>query len=350
MARHHDALHLLRSIEPILADGLVDCPEGWRRLIDALTFDLSTQQQLRSAERLADHAFWQLGAEGSRGTPESAPATQIAEDLGSLGQRLRYLLRMREALDGNRSALLDLAGHLRWASEQGLTGYERSLRLEIAATALALGATPIAENMLEPLHKVESNFTGHRELEYLYCAAKIRQIQSRQIEAQQLYSRYALVAMRNLYEIADVRTSFAKRSTKSAAQSDDISIRLPARYRRAYQHMLDNLSRRDLTVREIAAKIDVSERALQNVFRSCLGLSPAEVLRRKRMEGVRMELFDESEASRKRVKEAAVRWGLSRRSILVNGYSCDADDLQTKCDETQPESRARHGKSAMGSE
>ncbi|NIF99764.1 hypothetical protein F3J18_31625, partial [Burkholderia sp. Ax-1720] len=41
---------------------------------------------------------------------------------------------------------------------------------------------------------------------------------------------------------------------------DDVSARLPAKYRRAYRYVLDNLDRADLSVREIATQIGVTER------------------------------------------------------------------------------------------
>jgi transcriptional regulator GlxA family with amidase domain len=84
--------------------------------------------------------------------------------------------------------------------------------------------------------------------------------------------------------------------------------------------VLDNLDRRDLSVREVAAEIGVTERALQSAFKNFLGLSPTELIRRQRMERIRAELTDRSYSSDRGVLGAASKWGVQNRSTLVNGY------------------------------
>ena len=64
---------------------------------------------------------------------------------------------------------------------------------------------------------------------------------------------------------------------------------LPLRYRRAYQYILEHLENRDLSVREVATHVDVTERALQMAFRTHLGMTPAELIRRRRIERIRKE-------------------------------------------------------------
>jgi transcriptional regulator GlxA family with amidase domain len=68
----------------------------------------------------------------------------------------------------------------------------------------------------------------------------------------------------------------------------------------------------------VAAHIDVTERALQMAFRKHLGLTPAELIRRHRMEGIRNDLRDSTGAGN--VLKTAERWGMSNRSTLAHGY------------------------------
>jgi AraC-like DNA-binding protein len=114
--------------------------------------------------------------------------------------------------------------------------------------------------------------------------------------------------------------SFSSRATPQTGQLDDISARLPAKYRRAYRYMQENLNRHDLSVREIAAEVGVTERALQSAFKNFLGLSPTELIRRQRMERIRAELLSDSLESERSVLRIANKWGVQNRSTLVSGY------------------------------
>ena len=96
-------------------------------------------------------------------------------------------------------------------------------------------------------------------------------------------------------------------------------MRLPARYRRAYRYLLEHLDRSELTVREIADEIDVTERALQCVFKRHLGMTPGEVLQRCRVERIRADLLRE-DAVGGTVIETAARWGIRNRATLVSSY------------------------------
>ncbi len=113
--------------------------------------------------------------------------------------------------------------------------------------------------------------------------------------------------------------AIARCGTQAAAPSDDVSARLPGKYRRAYRYLMERLDQRELSVREIAAHIDVTERALQAAFKAYLGLSPSELIRRQRMERIRGELLSDAPRAAS-VLEIASRWGIQHRSTLVNGY------------------------------
>lgn len=124
--------------------------------------------------------------------------------------------------------------------------------------------------------------------------------------------------------IASATKPARSRATASASrapeQLDDIGTRLPARYRRAYRYLLDNLERKDLSIREIAAQVGVTDRALQSAFKTSLGSTPTEIIRRLRMERIRAELEADDSAHEQGILATAVKWGVSNRSTLVNSY------------------------------
>ncbi|CAM2159683.1 helix-turn-helix transcriptional regulator [Paraburkholderia tropica] len=298
----------------------IDDPHGhWHDLATTVRFDLEVQTALRCASELSDHVYWQSGAAGVTARTQEDVLRAVRVPL--LRARIEYLRHLQLAALADRNAIGGLQHHLNWAREQGVGDYQRTLRLEIALAALA-GAQPhYAHAMLEPLHPlVRAGAIGHRHIEYLYCAAKTRQAQGRAQESLTLYSRYALVAMQCLREDASLQMPLASRMSKPGPQLDDVGARLPARYRRAYSYVLDNLDRPDLSVREIAAEIGVTERALQSAFKNFLGLSPSELIRRQRMERIRAELTERAYAADRGVLVAANKWGVQNRSTLVNGY------------------------------
>ncbi|WP_017775670.1 helix-turn-helix transcriptional regulator [Paraburkholderia kururiensis] len=325
-----EALDELAAMAASSAGGAVNGePSYWRDVITTLRFDLAVQRELRSAAALSDHAYWQSGMTDDR-TPGSGEVTETADlhevaalrvRVPLLRERIDYLRQLRALTRGNRNAMDALTAHLTWAQHTGLHEYLRTARLEIVLAALASESPQLAETMLEPLHRIDyAASTGHRQLEYLYCVAKVRQTQGRTRESMQFYSRYALICAQCLRDDAAAIVPFANRAPRHGTQLDDVGARLPAKYRRAYRYLQENLDRRDLSVREVAAEVGVTERALQSAFKNFLGLSPTELIRRQRMERIRAELLRDSFTSDRSVLIAANKWGVQNRSTLVNGY------------------------------
>ena len=93
---------------------------------------------------------------------------------------------------------------------------------------------------------------------------------------------------------------------------------MPARYRRAYRYLIENLDRAELSVRQIAAQIGVTERSLQLAFHKHLGMTPAEVIRGQRMQRIHADLSAAS--SQDSVLAVATRWGVTSRSTLAQRY------------------------------
>jgi AraC-like DNA-binding protein len=323
MGQHHEAAQLLDELDTLMEEADVDDAPLWRELVDTLRYDLACQLELRTAAQLADHVYWQSGLMTSIGARSSSV---VDEDAVSrvrsplLRARIEYLDALRRLAHAQAGAMESAVAHLNWTIANGLHAYQYAVRLEIALASLAGGAPQLAETMLAPVTADLRAAQDHRHLEYLYCLAKTRAAQGREDESAQLYRRYALAAMQTLREAAPMLAPLAHRARRTPPQLDDVSARLPAKYRRAYRYLMDNLERSDLSVREVAAEIGVTERALQSAFRNSLGSTPTEIIRQKRMERIRSDLQRDALHGEHSVLTAANRWGVQNRSTLVNGY------------------------------
>jgi len=296
----------------------------WRDLVATLRFDLALQNKLRCAARLDDHAYWKSATQDDSAQREDPAArlqaaAQAARAVRTplLARRIDYLIALGDVLDGDREALVDISDHLDWGRLCGLGDYVRTSRIEVALALIAAGFNDVADRVLEPLQASHrGNGMGHRELDYAYCAAKTSQARGRNQEALEFYKRHALIAARALRQNAQAAVSYAGRRARKPAQLDDVGARLPAKYRRAYAYLQANLDRDDLSVHEVAIEIGVTERALQSAFKTFLGLSPTEVIRRERMDRIRSDLLDKDRG----ILDTANKWGVRSRSALISGY------------------------------
>jgi AraC-like DNA-binding protein len=299
--------------------------DAWHELIATLNFDLQVQRELRGSARLEDHAYWKPAFQDDTTVTQAeatARAHRCEQAVGAvkmplLTQRVDYLRALRQVMGGDRESLVDISDHLDWARRNGMADYVRTTRIETALSLIVIELYDVAERVLEPLHGSHRLGSGStRDLDYLYCVARIAQANGRSQEALDHYKRHALSAGRALRQNAAASVAFAGRHARKPAQLDDVGARLPARYRRAYAYMQAHLDREDLSVRELSAEIGVTERALQIAFKTFLGLSPTEVIRRERMERIRADLLNTDRG----VLDTANKWGVRSRSALVSGY------------------------------
>jgi AraC-like DNA-binding protein len=158
-------------------------------------------------------------------------------------------------------------------------------------------------------------------------------------DAMRHYQRYAFESMERVRG-ASTAALPSEASTPSGGTKDDIEMRLPAKYRRAYRYLQENLDQPELSVREISDSIGVTERAIQTAFKAHLGMTPGEVVQRCRVERIRAELLRE-DAHDASVIETAARWGIRNRSTLITSY-------RKFFRETPTETLARRGQSGSG--
>jgi AraC-like DNA-binding protein len=295
----------------------------WCRLADALRDELRAQYTLRAAEALDDHIYWRSAIAEVRPADFCGAAAVLSTpdmlQVAVLARRAECLQQLQGLAAGSPSALAQLERHVRWSVDAKLDNYQRHLRLEIALAALAGRVSGAAESMLYMFRDVPAQGQQHTRwyLEFLYCQAKLREKQGRLQEHAQLYRHYALLSLKHVR--ADGVSLPIGAVGRPQVVADDISARLPARYRRAYRYVIDHLDQAGLSVTEVAAHIGVTERALQAAFKTHLGVSPSELIRRRRLEHIRDELLDDDVANNS-VLSIANRWGLQHRSTLLNSY------------------------------
>lgn len=295
----------------------------WVCVVDTLRRDLLAQHELHGSEQLADHIYWRsVIAEFVPCEAQALDATFAGTVLPLLAGRIEHLRHLISLAEGNIGASEALKDYANWSRKMGLNEYHRSLCLEITLAAIAGRATPLAEAMLDASGAAASQGAQHARwyLDYLYCRAKIMQQQMRTQEFAQFYGRYALASIQHVRaDNVSMPVVASDQPARSQQRSDDVSARLPAKYRRAYRYLMDNLDQKDLSVREVASHVGVTERAMQAAFKNHLGLSPSELIRRQRMERIRDDLLDD-DAPVSRVLDVANKWGVQHRSTLINGY------------------------------
>lgn len=294
-------------------------------VVDAITLEIRVKHHLRQAHGLNDHIFWR---QPNQHAQAASTAVSLSESVSELLARsgglklvetqLNLLLSLLRLSMGDRLVIPFLRNHMEWATDEGLSAYVRHTRLEMVLASLSANLPDFAEQTMSHIRDASQTHVIRRwDIEHSYCLAKLTELQGRTSESLQLYRKYACDAMECLrVEIcAQIKPAYST----TATSFDDIEVRLPAKYRRAYRYIVSHLSERNLCIREVAAEIGVTERALQSVFRSHLGISPTELIRRCRMERIRADLLS-SNSKMTSIFEAAQRWGIFNRSTLASAY------------------------------
>lgn len=326
MALSHHQLAQQQSADDALLEAAeiadhLDEPR-FRLIVELLSREFDVRLKIRASRALDDNAFWQSAlttvslAAGGRAQIE--PACVVAASPALLSLRLEELHCMERLAQGDRGTPASL---LNARLNRGVTNAQLTFRgcLDTALAALAGGLDDIAAQIMDNLPAIGDQ--PRRDFDYLYCMAKVATQRGDFVRALKFYSQYTTEALRCLRnEAATVRSATTARPRAAAATiNDDVSARLPAKYRRAYRYIIENIDREDLTTREVAAEMNVTMRTIQLVFKRALGVTPCGLIRSLRMEGIREALLDENGPAPS-IYDTAARWGLKSRSTLAKGY------------------------------
>jgi AraC-like DNA-binding protein len=318
---------LVESIAAIAEqEGLV----AWHRLAHLLVQEFHWRALLHSFPEAHDDIFWQSIDEplslDVAALPTLSADASPGEDvvISLIDSRLEVIGLLRALAMGQRGDHDLLRAKTAQAKRFSRTQHVTAV-LEMAMGAIVSHQTQLAAALLEECcapHASEMVAAAENPnallRRHLYCLTKLRLQQGRLEDGIALYPRYALVAMHGMRAAYALAKRFSPgHASEYSLVNDEISARLPAKYRRAYHYMLAHVHVYRLAVSEIAAAVGVTERALQIAFRKHLGISPSEVLRRHRMACIREEL---QAAQGGKVMEIASKFGVQNRSTLTAGY------------------------------
>ncbi|GLU31312.1 helix-turn-helix transcriptional regulator [Trinickia caryophylli] len=329
LARHQLAFQAGADDALIAAAELADThtEPRLRFVVDLLAQEFDVRLKVRAARALNDHAFWQSAlASASLG----ASARNRVEPAQAIGHRPTLLVRRMEELQ----CLDRLAGGDRTWSAQTLCARAKQstggplaffhANLEMALAALAGGLADLAGELVERMPVGHAD-EARRNFDYLYCMAKVNVHRGNPADALRFYSNYTTEALRCLRSETATQPAASGPRKRADTASDDVSARLPPKYRRAYRYILENIDRPDLTTREVAAELNVTMRTIQLVFKRALGVTPCGLIRALRLEGIRGDLLQES-GPLNSIFDTASRWGLTSRSTLAKSYRKHFDE------------------------
>lgn len=314
LGEYRRASHALQVAQSLAQRGAA---EPVRHLLEALQLETQVLQKLRVFDEGGDLAGGMAAA--SMDGPLHTRIAGCMEALAPLPfaqRRLAFLAALSECGRGAGQSSGRLFEHAADARQQRLLAHERECRVEAALAMVDAGDGGVAQELLGTLARDEAALRRDRHsLELRYCLSRIYALQGRHADALRLYKEHVAQALPRLHaELAHLPYLRCLERRAMMEQSDASKLLLPLRYRRAYQYITEHLDDRNLSVREVAAHIDVTERALQMAFRTHLGLSPAELIRRRRVERIRKDLLA---SDRLTVVDASQRWGMSGRSTLM---------------------------------
>ncbi len=292
-----------------------------QHLIDAISLETAVLRDIRGFDEGGDDALRSTDADA---VPSSVRLLALAQDLADLPvavQRLKFLA----ALADNQASGADYSGRIfeRLATMRAdrLSGLERQCRVEAMLAFVARGDARSAQDCLSTLAPDEESVRRHRHaLELKYGLSRIFALHGRHADALRLYKEHVTQSLGRLHtELSHLPYSRCiEKQAGLGTNNDPMKLQLPLRYRRAYQYILEHLNEQALSVREVATHIDVSERSLQAAFRAHLGMTPAELIRRRRVEMIHKELRESSD--RHGVLDVAQRWGVTKRSTFSQNY------------------------------
>ena len=331
MARHGLG-HKERALLALDEAGELACnhdDEDLAMLASLVRVELMVHLEVRAHETLRDHVFWQSHGGWRLAVPDAVqPLAAIEICMAAHGRhalvatRLHHLRDQIRASYGDVAARAALAQHIATLRGAGLGALEQLARIDASLVAISHRQSELARAVIEPLcvRDGEPGRPQRWSLELSYCLAKVCTLAGRGEEAMAHYQRYALESMQRVRtESAPIERSRAAGAAPAPQVRDDVEMRLPAKYRKAYRYMQAHLDCAELSVREIADDMGVTERALQSAFKSHLGMTPGEVIQRCRVERIRADLLCE-DAPGGTVIETAARWGIRNRSTLITSY------------------------------
>lgn len=277
---------------------ITDSPSGLRLEATALLAYACAQiGEATKAERLldtlGDHMV--VGSDEEKLTQAirvDVSETPSAIQLQSLGftdidthLRWRCALRTPGITAANLHELF--SAHQKMCTKTGARGWDDLARIHGASRLIDMAAHHLAEPMLRPLIENESVFRIHpMRDELLHCRARMMAHQGRYAQAFQCLSEYVEAHQERMRKNAFSLPKLTGESRSLGSYAEAIAARLPPKYRRIISLVEQRISDTKFGVQDMAACINVTERAIQLTFKERLGMSPAQLIRHIRQHGL----------------------------------------------------------------
>jgi AraC-like DNA-binding protein len=323
------SLNSLASARQLLEAAGASAGPGLQALVAVAEMHVQASIAIRQQQGLEDHVHWQsAGAGGERGVQTVLALAERAQALCGGDQLVeRHVQHVRLLLQMDHVERLPeseaIHQYLMWLRQSSMQAQELQARLDAALTAIAHRRVVLARRLLMPLLGADSQALARHDagLDLSYCMAKLYMLSGLMDQALEHYQRYTRAAIKfaRSSSRSQSQSRYHEAPDAGAAQPDALEVRLPARYRKAYRYIMVHLDRFELSVREIADAMGVTERALQMAFKGSVGMTPGEVIQRARVERIRADLL-QANAADASITETAARWGIRNRSTLVSAY------------------------------
>jgi AraC-like DNA-binding protein len=298
-------------------------------VLRAMKVEFVALDLLRQHEKLHDLVSWPRHEEVAGNRVALSDARAMIDNCRAQVAGLSFVQARLEFLDAlicvayGRSAPLSLPmDHVHWLQSQGLHAHAHAARHEFALACIASQSGEQLRQVMQFYAAADRrNIDLRHNVEHEYCMAKLGEFSSRDdvyIAHYREYASKSLVHMRQT--CAYITVPSVVRQAASEIPRDDIASRLTGKYRRAYQFIHSNLHREDLSIRQVADAVGVTERSLQLAFRAALGLSPSEVIRQCRMDRIRDELKSGAVSHGTTTLDIGRRWGLRSRSAMSQAF------------------------------
>ena len=300
-----------------------------RAILRVVQTEFMVLDLLRQHEQLNDLAFWPRHDEAARdGGGVTLALAQLAQCQAEVGgyalltARLDFLSQLLQLAYGGAVSTDKAQAHLDRMNSMGMSAYVHAARHELALACIAAKQGDSVRRLMQCYtSQSRAKVAQQYNFEHDYCLAKLGELTGHDDAYIKHYRTYATQALAQIRRAcADITVPSKFRNSAAEIVRDDVTSRLPSRYRRAYQFILSNLQQPGLSVRQVAESINVTERALQLAFRAHIGLSPSAVIRQCRMERIRGELSEGAAIHGSTTLDVAKRWGVGSRSALSSGY------------------------------
>lgn len=295
-----------------------------RALADLLRFDLEVRHMLFKQSSMSRHLFRTVSLGGvalnDQQRIDAIALPQIGDSF-ALEARRDFLQALCALASGKSAAkrITDFPS-IHWAQANWLPDLAASMRVDILLAAIAGGQRELTASVAKTLHTLEHDDHLLQRIDYLFALSELALGAGEPNQWLDLYQSYTVQVVSAIRAHSFGLAFYKSRVSDRRGAADDISSSLPARYRRAHAFILQNLSRKDLSIHEVASATGVTTRTLQNIFMKSLGQTPSAFIRQLRMNQIETELSDDAMLGHISETRLAKEWGIYAESAQFVRY------------------------------